>query len=202
MRDMHNLTYIILCTCLLLSNTSCIHTSKITNIYNNGAQLKATDVVLFAGFNNAHSQTSVIMHGQTERILKKYGIKSHYIQTTDFNYEFLKAGFPATSVDLENPKFLYQLAEVYGITHIFKVVDIKQYQGDNLPVSRDDQFHDQSGVIFEVYAVNEDEVIASMHLSGNTLHFVSINEPEDRTYGNIFKNYGKGLRKLMKASKY
>ena len=190
------------CLALFMASTGCIHTSRISNLYNYGVRLDGDDVILFTGFNGEHSQTSEIMLDQTKRILKKYGVEAHYLHKTDFNYEFVKAGFLAADLDVDNDRFINNMVEVYGLTYIFNVGHVSQYQGETMPVSRAAALDDQSGIVFEVYSVEEEKVMASMRLTGSTIHFVSINEPEDRYYGNIYKNYGKGLRKLMKASKY
>jgi len=200
---MPNSTTAFLSICLLFITSSCIHTSKITKLYNNGAHLKSTDVVLFTGFNGEHSRTSNNMMSQTERILKKYGVKVHYLHTSNFNSEIVKAGFTATKADIRNEDFLDKMNQVYGLSYIFTVSDIRKYDGGFMTVDRNSKMLDETGVVFEVYSVTDRQVVASMQLSGSTIHLYSIHEDEeDRTYGNIYKNYGKGLRKLMKASKY
>ena len=195
---LHNL----LPLCLLIICTSCFHTSKLNKLYNNGAQLKASDVVLFTGFNGTHSQTSEIMMDQTRRILKKYGVKAHYLHNTDFNSEFVKSGFLATKVDVANPKFLDNMAEVYGLTYIFNVIPTTNYQGETLPVSTPEKLYNNSGIIFEVYSVQDEEIVASMHLTGDTIGLLGDDGDTNVRDGNVYKNYGKGLRKLMKASRY
>lgn len=188
---------------VLMTFNSCIHTSKITKLYNNGAHLKSTDVVLFTGFNGEHSSTSNNMMSQTERILKKYGVEVHYLHTSNFNSEIVKAGFTATKADIRNEDFLDKMTKVYGLSYIFTVSDIRKYDSGFMPVDRNSKMLDESGVVFEVFSVTDRQVVASMQLSGDTIHFYSIHDDDaDRTHGNIYKNYGKGLRKLMKASKY
>lgn len=139
---------------------------------------------------------------QTKRILGKYGVEAHYLHRTDFNTEFVKAGFLASDIDVDNDRFINNMAEVYGLSYIFNVGHVSQYQGETMPVSPASTLDDESGIVFEVYSIAEEKVMASMRLTGNTVHLVSINEPENRNYGNIYKNYGKGLRKLMQPSKY
>ena len=115
---------------------------------------------------------------------------------------YVKAGFLATKVDVANSKFLDNMAEVYGLTYIFNVIPTTNYQGETLPVSTPEKLYNNSGIIFEVYSVQDEEIVASMHLTGDTIGLLGDDGDTNVRDGNVYKNYGKGLRKLMKASRY
>ena len=187
---------------LIVLSTSCIQTSKITRLYNNGARLKSSDVVLFTGYNGEHSRVSNSMLAQTKRLLNKYGVEVHYLHTSDFNGEIVNAGLSATKVDVNNEDFLNKMTQVYGLSYIFNVSHIKRYEGEYMAVDRNTKMLDDSGIVFEVYSVLEREVVASMEISGNSIDFMEWDQQTGDNYGgSIFNNYAKGLRKLMKASK-
>ena len=187
---------------LIVLSTGCIQTSKITRLYNNGARLKSSDVVLFTGYNGEHSRVSNSMLAQTKRLLNKYGVEVHYLHTSDFNGEIVNAGLSATKVDVNNEDFLNKMTQVYGLSYIFNVSHIKRYEGEYMAVDRNTKMLDDSGIVFEVYSVLEREVVASMEISGNSIDFMEWDQQTGDNYGgSIFNNYAKGLRKLMKASK-
>lgn len=187
-------------TCFLFPG--CIHTSRVAENYNYGTQLKGTDVVLFSGFEQKDSKISKWMLEDTEKMLINYGIKTVYLYDPELDYEMTRAGLMTTERNLDNDDFIYKMREVFGITHIFLVGSVSEYQGEMIKVSEATALDDETGIIFEVYDLAAEKMTTAMRLTGSTLHFVSINEEENRTYGNIYKNYRKGLKKLMKASTY
>ena len=184
----------------MLSLSSCFHTAKVTQQFNAGASLKSTDVVLFTGFNGTDSRTSRNMLETTRKKLSGCNIKIVYLHDPGLNYEFLKAGFPATKADVDNDDFIHRLREVFGVTHIFSIGSLERYQGNTMDVAKTEVIYEGSGVVFEVYSLETETPVASMKITGKTWRLRRSGEIDNDSMGSIYVNYNKALKTLMKSS--
>lgn len=190
-------TFLFIALGLMLS--SCFHTSKINNLYNYGAQLTSNDVVLFTGYENKDSRVSKMMLKDMNDLLGKCGIETKYLYDPLLNREFLKAGFTIAEAHVDNEQFIYQMKQLYGISHIFSVGHVSEYEGDLMNVSREDAIYEQSGLVFEVYSLAEEKVVSSMQITGSSFMLTPSGMETDNEAGSIFKNYRKGIKKLLKS---
>jgi hypothetical protein len=190
-------------TALLLSITvclqSCLHTAKVTQKFTTGSSLSPSDVVLFTGYNGKKSRTSKSMFEDTERILSRCGIKVINIHDPGLNLEFFKAGLTPAEPDVNNDDFINKMKEAYGITHLFSVNNVAQYNGNAMNIDNQDIHYGGAGLVFEVYDLGIEKTIASMKVKGKTWHVVHDGLAES-SFGNKHKNYTKGLKTLMKSS--
>lgn len=184
---------------ILASLSSCVHTAKVTQQFNAGSSLSTTDVVLFTGYNGQDSRTAQYMLNDTRRRLSRCGIKVVYQHDPGLNYEFLKAGFQATAPDVDNDNFIHQLREVFGVTHIFSIGSVEQYQGQTMEVNKTDILYEGSGVVFEVYSLDMETNVASMKVVGKTW-YARRGGINNESIGSIHVNYNKALKTLMKSS--
>ncbi len=184
----------------MLSLSSCFHTAKVTQQFNAGASLKSTDAVLFTGFNGTDSRTSRNMLETTRKKLSGCNIKVVYLHDPGLNYEFLKAGFPATKADVDNDDFIHRLREVFGVTHIFSIGSLERYQGNTMDVAKTEVIYEGSGVVFEVYSLETETPVASMKITGKTWRLRRSGEIDNDSMGSIYVNYNKALKTLMKSS--
>ena len=190
------LSILVLALCLF----SCFHTAKINNLHNYGARLTSEDVILFTGYENKDSRTSKVMLEDMTRLLGKCGIQTKYLYDPEFNNAFLEAGFTSANADVDNDKFMYQMKELYGISHIFSVGHVRRYEGDMMNVNKVDEIYERSGLIFEVYSLEEEKVVSSMKITGNTFMINRGGVDKDSEGGSVFNNYRKGIKKLLKSA--
>ncbi|GAB5527218.1 MAG: hypothetical protein Roseis2KO_50900 [Roseivirga sp.] len=184
---------------ILVSISSCVHTAKVTQQFDAGSSLSPTDVVLFTGYNGQDSRTAQYMLNDTRSRLSRCGIKVVYQHDPGLNYEFLKAGFQATTPNVDNDDFIYQLREVFGVTHIFSIGSLEQYQGQTMDIAPTEILIEDSGVVFEVYSLDMETNVASMKVVGKTW-YARRGEIDSESIGSIYVNYNKALKTLMKSS--
>lgn len=184
---------------LMVCLSSCFHTAKVTQQFNAGASLSNTDVVLFTGYNGQDSRTSQYMLNDTKRRLSRCNIKVIYLHDPGLNYEFLKAGFKATEANVDNDDFIYQLLEVFGVSHLFSIGSLDQYNGSTMDVDHAEILTEGSGVVFEVYSLDTETNVASMKVMGKTW-YAQRGSVESESIGSIHVNYNKALKTLMKSS--
>ncbi|MCE7990386.1 MAG: hypothetical protein HEP71_00345 [Roseivirga sp.] len=184
----------------LAALNSCIHTAKVKQQFNAGGSLNPTDVVLFTGYNGQDSRTSRHMLTDTKRRLSRCDIEVVYLHDPGLNYEFAKAGFKATDAQVDNDDFIHQLREVFKVSHIISVGSMEQYRGSSMGVDQTEIYTEGSGVVFEVYSLDTETIVASMKVTGKTWQLRRGAEIDSESIGSIHVNYNKALKTLLKSS--